>query len=186
MCHELGHHLGGFAFKSTNWAANEGQADYFSTQVCARKLWAGDPANQQAANNVDAYARAECNKIWNKVADQNICYRISAAGQALATLLSVIEHGGVSPKFDRPDTSVVQTTNPAHPKAQCRLDTFFAGSLCPVKFDLSVIPGRNNPAGQLSKEAEKEAYKYSCGVADGYDIGVRPLCWFKPKLTAKK
>lgn len=44
VCHEVGHHLGGFPFRPATvpvmetWAANEGQADYFSTEACSRKL----------------------------------------------------------------------------------------------------------------------------------------------------
>jgi hypothetical protein len=44
ICHELGHHVGGFPFVSGTpfggyWAATEGQSDYYSTQVCARTMW---------------------------------------------------------------------------------------------------------------------------------------------------
>ena len=33
LCHEMGHHLGGFPFKddNTSWASDEGEADYFAT-----------------------------------------------------------------------------------------------------------------------------------------------------------
>ena len=38
ICHEVGHHLGGFAFKTSilgdNWAATEGQSDYFAAHRC--------------------------------------------------------------------------------------------------------------------------------------------------------
>ena len=36
VCHELGHHLGGYAFVNESemtWAANEGQSDYFATHA---------------------------------------------------------------------------------------------------------------------------------------------------------
>jgi hypothetical protein len=48
VCHEIGHHLGGYPFTST-WAANEGQSDYFATQACAKKLWGSDAPRIQAA-----------------------------------------------------------------------------------------------------------------------------------------
>lgn len=40
LCHELGHHLGGAPRydKNTDWAAVEGQADYFATLKCMKKL----------------------------------------------------------------------------------------------------------------------------------------------------
>ena len=37
LCHELGHHMGGFPFVS-GWAANEGQSDLFATLSCGRIL----------------------------------------------------------------------------------------------------------------------------------------------------
>lgn len=41
FCHEVGHHLGGspkHLALDKNWAANEGQADYFATVKCFRRL----------------------------------------------------------------------------------------------------------------------------------------------------
>ena len=32
ICHEMGHHMGGYQFIA-NWAANEGQSDYYTTQI---------------------------------------------------------------------------------------------------------------------------------------------------------
>lgn len=46
VCHELGHHIGGAPKKGGwfgTWATNEGQADYFSTLKCLRKVFRGDP-----------------------------------------------------------------------------------------------------------------------------------------------
>ncbi len=177
VCHELGHHLGGFAFKGTRWAATEGQADYFATQACARVLWENETAtNQTAGETVDAVAQNQCNKVWKNVADQNLCYRVSMASQSLATLLAF---GGTLPKFDKPDPKVVSVTYTEHPQAQCRLDTYFSGALCHVQFDLSVIPGKDHPEGQTSVAAEKVANQYSCNRASGSVVGNRPNCWFK-------
>jgi hypothetical protein len=46
LCHEMGHHLGNFP-KSTSiyadaWAALEGQADYFATMKCFRRIAGSD------------------------------------------------------------------------------------------------------------------------------------------------
>lgn len=39
LCHEMGHYLGGPPLKSRNgWSSTEGQADYYSGEVCARNL----------------------------------------------------------------------------------------------------------------------------------------------------
>ncbi len=39
VCHELGHHFGGFPVKSMGWVSTEGNSDYFATQVCAWLIW---------------------------------------------------------------------------------------------------------------------------------------------------
>lgn len=38
LCHELGHHLGGAPKYPNDWAADEGQADYFATLRCMKRL----------------------------------------------------------------------------------------------------------------------------------------------------
>src|SRR6478609_9034269 len=50
VCHEVGHHFGGYPFvRDAYWAANDGQADYFSTLACARRLWQNQPADNALA-----------------------------------------------------------------------------------------------------------------------------------------
>ena len=39
LCHEMGHLLGGAPLKSRNgWSSTEGQADYYSTLACAKRM----------------------------------------------------------------------------------------------------------------------------------------------------
>lgn len=180
VCHELGHHFGGFAYYGEGeWAASEGQADYFALHSCAKKIWASSAAlNDAFKTKIPVSVKAKCDLSYKVVADRGICYRSAAAGQSLANLLAALGGSGV-PKYDTPDKSKVSKTDVQHPQAQCRLDTYLAGMLCSVKFADSIIPARNFPQGQTSLGAEKEAYKYTCGSAQ---VGSRPLCWFKPKL----
>lgn len=185
-CHELGHHLAGFVFNKgsifskTSWAACEGQSDYFATQSCARNLWAEETEeNAKHAKSVDSFAKSKCDEAWSEENDRNLCYRTANASQSLANLLAALGKGD-APKFDTPDKNEVGTTYTAHPKAQCRLDTYFAGSICGREFDAKVIPAKNHAAGQYGKDAELEAAKYSCHTVDGFKVGVRPRCWFKP------
>ncbi len=165
-CHELGHHLGGFPFVTdffgnATWAANEGQADYFATQVCARQLWADEhEKNATFRAIIPATAQAQCDAVWSTEAEQDLCYRVSMGGLALGNLLATLQQRPL-PSFDTPDTTVVNKTNHRHPAAQCRLDTYVAGALCHAAFDQSKIPGKNHPAGQGSAGAEKEAAQYS-------------------------
>lgn len=184
VCHELGHHLAGFPFYGdTDWAASEGQSDYFATQSCAREIWRGQTnENAQFRTLVGDFEKKKCDAAWSKVEDQDLCYRTAAAGHSLATLLGALRSSTNLPRFDTPDQRKVATTYTAHPEAQCRLDTYFSGALCPVTFDKNQIPGRSSSGGQTSQNAELSASNQSCMTAAGYNAGVRPLCWFKPKL----
>ncbi len=188
VCHEVGHHLGGFPFKGDSWAGAEGQADYFATQACARKLWRDDLGeNQRYRMLVPASVVSRCDTYWNGAEDRDLCYRTAAAGKSLADLLAVLEAGSVH--FDTPDPTRVTATNIDHPAAQCRLDTYIAGGLCNISFNDAVIPGLNVPLGRNGLYAEMEASLYSClpvsvvlgvpGANDAY----RSRCWFKPQFT---
>ena len=157
-CHEVGHHLGGFPFVH-EWAANEGQSDYFAALSCARELWKHDLVkNAAAALSVPRHPKRLCDQAWSRRADRNLCYRVAQAGKSLADLLS----RGTA-KYETSDKTVVSSTVNHHPGGQCRLDTYLAGASCKVSFDVSRIP-RN----------EKDSAKVSCA---------RPRCWFKPTIS---
>lgn len=179
VCHELGHLVGGFPFKP--WGTStEGQSDYFATQECARRVWGMESAS---SSTLPAPAvKTACDRVWSKSTDQAHCYRASAAGHSLASLLCAIGSRPVVPSFERRDTTVVTSTSISHPNAQCRLDTMFAGALCAASFDVSRVPGRSHPAGEGSVEAERDMAATSCAAASGFAEGLRPTCWFKPRL----
>lgn len=184
VCHELGHHFAGYAFSSGwAWASNEGQSDYFATQTCARYLWGRDQQTNAAwrfrENNLSQVAEQKCLAAWpNNTNAQGWCFRAAAASLSTSTLLSVLG-SSPAPTFETPDTRVVSRMNSGHPAAQCRLDTYFAGALCTKNLDINIIPGKGNPKGQMSVEAELEAMKHSCGEQEGFTLGTRPKCWFK-------
>jgi hypothetical protein len=182
VCHELGHHLGGFAFWHDNdWAANEGQSDYFSAQSCAREIWKGDlKGNSQHAATVNQVAKSTCEKNFTDQNERNLCFRRASAGLSLASLLAATSNEN-APRFDTPSTEQVDFTADAHPKAQCRLDTFLAASVCSTPFNPNIIPGKNLP-DRYGTEAELEAGKYSCMAHDGWISAQRPRCWFKPSF----
>jgi len=183
VCHELGHHLGGFPLKGDRWAATEGQSDYFATHACARKIWQDDTQeNGQAGSNVNAAAKSLCDSAWSDSADRNLCYRIAHASQSLAELLNAIGGGTTPPNYSTPDASSVERTYESHPQAQCRLDTYIGGAACTDTFDDNKIPGRLHPQGQGSLAAELEGAATSCMQAKGQVKGLRPRCWFKPQL----
>jgi subtilisin-like proprotein convertase family protein len=183
VCHELGHHLGGFPLKGERWAATEGQADYFATQACARALWQNQfTDNASFRLSVHPEAQAQCDSVWNEVAEQDLCYRISAASQSLANLLAAIGGSSSMPDFSTPDAAQVERTYEAHPAAQCRLDTYMNGATCVDQFDANFIPGKSHPEGQSSTAAELQAANHSCMQAKGQVTGLRSRCWFKPRL----
>lgn len=178
MCHELGHHLAGFPFVSS-WAANEGQSDYFASQSCARELWTSEvEVNATFRATVSDYVKTQCDSVWTVEADQNLCYRTAAAVKSTADLLAALDDKTV--KFDVKDPKVVSSTSNSHPAAQCRLDTYFSGALCDVEFNREIIPAKDLGSSRNSAQGEEQAAMYSCHQKNT-TVGVRPLCWFKPR-----
>lgn len=166
ICHELGHHLGGAPkvkrFFST-WASNEGQSDYFASAKCFRKVYENDDNVAIVAEmDVPATATKKCTEAWGSQEDIALCQRAAMAGKSLSKLLA---RSGM-PRFDTPDTSVVSRTNDRHPAGQCRLDTYFQGSLC-EKHHTDEVSDRDAKVGV-------------CNRSTGHDEGIRPLCWYKP------
>lgn len=186
-CHELGHHLGGFPFVPGGffqkaWAANEGQADYFASHVCARRMWGSQlETNATFASKVDVLAKQQCDQVWTTVEDQNLCYRITVGGQSIANTLAALTSKPM-PAFTTPDTHVVSKTDDNHPVAQCRLDTALQAALCKADFDDKLIPGKSVSAGVTSTDAEREAADKNCTNYSHYAIGLRPTCWYKPRM----
>ncbi len=174
VCHELGHHFGGAPRKispwSSPWASNEGQADYFATLKCLRRGWERDNNEEivRAMNVPEALQKAcSAQHIWNQ--DYFTCIRGGMAGMSVAKLFQALRNSTVEPKFETPDTRVVTKTDDNHPATQCRLDTYFQGSLCAVSFHEDVT---------ASSEVTG-----TCHGTTGHSTGLRPLCWFKPSVT---
>jgi hypothetical protein len=169
---------------SSAWAANEGASDYFATLACGRLLWSDElETNETFAETVDEIPKALCDNAWTETNDRNLCYRMTAAGKSLADLLSSL--GGTKSNWNTPDKSVVKRTNNAHPAGQCRLDTYAAGALCEKTWDFTIIPAKDLGRKSNTKEGELAAAKYSCNQHAGATFGYRPLCWFKPFVTAE-
>jgi hypothetical protein len=127
ICHELGHHEGGAP--ASGWASFEGQADYYATHVCGKKIF----ANYSQSIKTSKYCATGNEK------DQIACTVNLNAGQSLANLLAALS-GDIQPSYDTFDPSEVETTQSAHPASQCRLDTYFAGEMCNMPWDDTVIP----------------------------------------------
>ena len=89
------------------------------------------------------------------------------SGLSLAGLLSSLGGGG-DPHFDTPDLSRVKKTSDEHPAAQCRLDTYLQGALC-----------TQSVSTPLSDHFPAHG---TCTKSQGYIVGMRPLCWYKPPI----
>ena len=169
VCHELGHHIGGAPRKTSAWASpwasNEGQADYFATLKCLRRVW-NDENNAEvvASMEVPAELSAKC----SSTDDAALCIRGGMAGMSVARLFQSLYGETKSPLFETPSTKVVTKTDDAHPATQCRLDTYFQGALCEKSFNENV-DGKSEVTG-------------TCHGSTGHKIGLRPLCWFKPSV----
>ena len=167
VCHELGHHLGGAPrYAGMDWATNEGQADYFGTMKCMRRVLTEtvDLKQQVVAGPIDPTVQQTCAAAHRDSQEQALCNRIGMAGKSLADLFA--SFGGTAPKFNTPDTSVVAKTFDGHPKSQCRLDTYLQGSLCAKPY--------------LDDVDDRDPKRGVCVGSDGYKLGLRPLCWYKP------
>lgn len=197
LCHEVGHHLGGFPFVNNGpgpipigetWAAAEGQADYFSTHVCSRRLWAQDLAeNSKFRGMVSPAAKLACDGVWESREDQDLCYRTSVAVTSMiATMASLM--GKPMPEFSTPDPTAVDKTFLGHPDPQCRMDTTFQASLCRATWDPLMIPGRGPKGGSNDLRSERESAERTCTKLSGFDgpfpmgAGKRSRCWFFPSM----
>lgn len=168
VCHELGHHIGGAPRydRNTDWASNEGQADYFASLKCMRRVIENDDnISIVAGMTIDAEATTKCQTIYKSDSEVALCQRVAMAGKSLGQLLGSLG-GSSNVNFNTPDKKVVKATVDSHPAGQCRLDTYFQGALC----DKSITD-------DVSKT---DAIQGTCIKKDGYTAGVRPLCWYKP------
>jgi hypothetical protein len=162
ICHELGHQFGGAPLYDQDWASNEGQADYYGSLKCLRKIFADEDNKAIVATlSVPALVTEKCSTQYSKPEEITLCKRISMTALANAKVLADVTNTPV-PDFSTPDTNVVTVTQQSHPDTQCRLDTMFQGALCPV--DHNVETSNTDPFVGTCKEG----------------LGSRPLCWFNP------
>ncbi len=182
LCHEMGHHIGGFpkgkgVFGTSSWASNEGQADYFATMKCFRRVFENDD-NVSVMSNVTIPKEVTkgCENTFKSQKEIALCERESMAGKVLAQVLWELGRGSskvagepsAAPSFETPSTATVSTTDDQHPLAQCRLDTYFNGSICGM--------------AATDDFGVSDAATGACAEEKGDKYGFRPRCWFKPKL----
>jgi hypothetical protein len=158
LCHEFGHHMGGSpqqreADGSLRWASAEGQADYYATAVCAKRMFSLIPAAARPPREMLDYCatRTKGDPVAHPAA--------LACARSIAAARSVMEERSGKP-FDWRviDPSVVPETiglDPdeskggiyAYPKHDCMMDNFRRGALCvqvphPTVTDMLGVSGR--------------------------------------------
>lgn len=172
VCHELGHHLGGFPRYSepgSEWASTEGQSDYFATAKCAREVFGRLQDNeiwaQRAAIPLEVRTMCQANFARDR-RQAAICMRSAVGGLSLARVLGSLGPARAPVDFRTPNRTVVPVTFEGHPEAQCRLDTYFAGALCqaPSQVPFSSVEPRQG----------------ACTPDQRFRSGFRPTCWFRP------
>ena len=188
ICHELGHHLAGFPIApsehplASTWAAAEGQADYYSTHVCARKIWEKDfDKNSKFQNLVSNEAQRKCDSAWSAQNERDLCYRTSVAIESMTKTMSSLLNKP-TPNFETPDLNIVEKTKYGHPAVQCRMDTALSGALCAAKWNESLIPGKKFKRDPVGLDAEKESASVTCTSTRNFTLGLRPACWFKARM----
>lgn len=186
ICHELGHLLAGWPQRRGNSSdqngliGSEGNSDYYAIFACAEFLWQDqDEKNAAARENVKPENKKFCDEVYpDEEALQNKCYRKVTASFGLASLLAELgREKAVSLEEDKLDASVVTRSNPYHPKAQCRFDTYRAAAAC-KKYESWNHESYPSNKEELSAQTCDGTYPESplAVIKEGF----RPKCWFKP------
>lgn len=164
FCHELGHVLGGAPFVEefpgdNRKISTEGQADYFAAAKCMKRL-IKEKDYDYFYIPVDALEN-----LVDRGCETRQCHLIAYFSyEALQTIGKMDDHD-----FGHFDGTIVDYTYPYKNSAQCRLDTFIAGAICPVD--------ENRNFTNISQE-ENACHWRSFDTY--FTLGARPSCWFRP------
>ncbi|MFT6630277.1 MAG: hypothetical protein ACJAS4_000213 [Bacteriovoracaceae bacterium] len=168
LCHELGHHLGGLPKKNPNhWASVEGQSDYFAANECLKKMLNDGTTLSPSINNIKPVIKKNCQLNFKAPSEYKQCLRSAVISEEIGYFIHKMKQSrrgqrGKKPSIESRDNAVASRTLIQHPNAQCRLDTFFEGSLCS---DYYRSNGKQNP---------------NCLDSDLLYEGSRPKCWYSP------
>jgi hypothetical protein len=178
-CHEVGHHLGGAPVYTesgnSTWASSEGQADYFAASKCMRKVLSQVGNNEEWAQKtpVDFEVRKRCIASFPQSFKQAaICMRTAMAGLTLGKVLASanLSENPRLLSFRTPDRRISPVTIEGYPETvQCRVDTYFAGSVCRVS---ESIPNSNDPR------------RGTCHLGSFTKQGARPPCWYRDPFVS--
>ena len=179
VCHELGHHLGGFPKLNEFWPALDGQADYYASMKCMRRVFENDDnIGIVSKMNIPERVKKNCSVQFKSEKEIALCERNTMAGFTSAMVLWKMSNagtfphfgagGGQKPSLDKPDMSQTKETQMGHPYPQCRLDIYVSGSACGVSYEEDFSKEKPSPG--------------ACAEEKGDRFGFRPRCWYKPQI----
>lgn len=196
VCHEIGHILGGapkrqitFDFiglhvpvgmEDRQHTSVEGEADYFSTLKCMRRVLGNDENEAIVASlNVPPPISRACDRSHSTRSASLVCQRSILASMSLQNSIRMSApirawfnrltcRKAKLPEFRKSPKRKLKRlyTRHLHANEQCRLDTLIAGALCSKELG--------------AHETDYLTNERVCSRSEGYTVGVRPLCWFRP------
>lgn len=170
VCHELGHLIGGAPYLSGRKLSVEGQADFWGSSVCLKKYFTEFP---ETVDMKEGAAKQRCDAQYPvDPTEKNICYRSAKAAMSISTFFSSMMKTQ-QPEFDKRNQTALAITKQLHPEAQCRLDTYMAGSLCELgetglSFEKKLLTDNKITDFLCNEEKDGEILKSE----------KRPTCWF--------
>ena len=168
VCHELGHLFGGaprrnvplewdgpIAHDGLSHLSSEGQADYYTSLVCFRKMLEVASAESPVVDYKRVGPKLKLQAGY-KGAELKNCLRAGLAGEDFLKL--TFEFPVLC---EKEDTSVTdRLIRDSYPGRQCRLDTIVSGALCPDKLPTAL--DFDNMANTTCRKQQ----------------ALRPQCWF--------
>jgi hypothetical protein len=160
VCHELGHHFGGAPFKkeddgSMRWSSAEGQADFYATSVCAKRMFGLLPAGFFESFSYPDDIKSTCSQQFKDRDAIQFCIRSILGSKSFTDSHQVARTVGIVP--DAHDGHY------GYPSNECRMQTLRTGALCAKLMDV-----RTDDLLGTSRR-------------DRYCAGVRPSCWYAPE-----
>lgn len=180
LCHEVGHFLGGSPKKlrgrstKKSWSSAEGQADYFATAQCLKKVFKKLPAaryeDKVRKSNTDKNDNKESNSArlsqeLVSICKGPLCKRIAMASFNVASLYAAIDFFSGDLSLVYKDDYTVYQTIYNHPNPQCRLDTMIAALQCPDSENIIFKTG-----DELLGACKDASFR-------------RPRCWYYPTTS---
>ncbi len=173
LCHELGHVLGGsprrnlpmewegpMAHDGLSEASAEGQADYYASLICFRRVVAGQNHTAHlTAKPLGSRVAKLCDDAHGGKSEGSLICQRAALGAD--NMLQLTKDFPIS--FELPSATIAdKLVRNSYPERQCRLDTFISGAICrtPVQtdksglaldFDNSALNDCSQPSGQRPK-----------------------------------